>query len=109
MSGADNEVCPDCLAVDRHHADRVGAVIEEWDVILVSNLPDLSDLVLVCELIVEVVDHHEHGKFSGLGFDLFDLLCGSFTGNDIFVVQRYFPDNPAGVFDCEELGIVGEC
>ena len=73
-----------------------------------GDLPDLPDLVLVGELVIEVVDHDKYGQFSGLPFDLLDLLCRCFPGDDILIVQRHFLHDTAGVLHGKELSIVGE-
>lgn len=101
MSGAYNKVCPDLLAIDRHHANCIIPIVEKRDIVLVGYFCNRSNIVLICKLVIVVVDHHEHRKFSGLCFDLFDLLCRGFCGNEVLFVQRYFPGNPAktpGIF-----------
>src|SRR5665647_1121697 len=108
VSASYDEVYVERFSINRFYANRIRAVIQNRSIILMSCLRCPSNIVLVCECIVEVIEHDECWWVTVFTRDLFDFLRNSIARDDIRIICGDFAHRCLGVFDGEKLGVVSE-
>ena len=108
MPASHNKVYAERLAVNGFYANGVRAIVQDGNVVLVCCLCRSGNVMLVSKRVIEVIEHHEDGRFALFARHFFDFLRDSITRNNIEIICGNLANGGLCILNREELGIVSE-